>query len=204
MIDSSSSFGGNRPWSRSVTRLVSFAEKNGKHVIGIAGQKTGIGVSMLSMELARTYIEFGKPALLVDASHLDLDRSSIADERDIPFDLYNMSQKSNTGLATIDLAEFAHLLPSGRQAYKRMFAEAAKHGVQVIVDLPPVSSGPGMATPGFMVAGAACETVYLVCLTGDVSKAELSDCIEICKINRIALGGIIPNDWKLMGSGLLS
>lgn len=193
-----------RPWSRSVTKLLGFAEKSGVRIIGVTGQTFGVGTSLLSDGLAHAYAEFGKPTLLVDASRLEIDRNSISEDRDIPFDLLSLARRSNTGLSTIDLAEFADELPSGRTAFRKMFEAVSAKGMTVVVDLPPVSTAPGAGVPTFMVAGAACEMVFLVCLSGVVTKAELGDCIEICKIYGVKLGGIIPNDWMLPGSKLLS
>jgi Mrp family chromosome partitioning ATPase len=193
-----------RPWLRPVTKLLGFAEKQGVRVVGITGQTAGVGASMLSEELAHSYTEFGKPTLLVNASRLDVERLSVLEDRDIPFDLVAMSNRNNTGLSTIDLAEFTDELPTGRTAFKRMFDAAAARGLTVVVDLPPVSAAPGSAVPAFMVTGAACQLVFMVCLSGVVKKAELSDCVEICKINGVKLGGIIPNDWKIPASNILS
>lgn len=203
MVDSAGSSATSSPWSSSVTKLVGFGEKKGHRIIGISGQARGVGASMLSMELARAYADFGKPTLRIDASRLEIERNQVSVERDIPFDILAMAQKSNIGPLTLDLAEFAHLLPSGRSAYRKLFSAVAQKGYHVVVDLPPVRSAPGVAVPGFMVAGAACELVYLVCLAGVVTRSELADSVEICKINGVPLGGIVPNDWKITGSGLL-
>ena len=192
-----------RPWSRSVTKLLGFAEKSRSRIIGITGQTYNVGTSLLSDDLAHAYVEFGKPTLLVDASRLEIDRGSISEDRDSPFDLLSRARRNNTGLSTIDLAGVADELPSGRAAFNKMFEAATDKGVTVVVDLPPVGSAPGIGIPTFMVAGAACEIVFLVCLSGVVTKAELGDCVEICKINGVKLGGIIPNDRLLPGSKLL-
>jgi Mrp family chromosome partitioning ATPase len=192
-----------RPWARSVTKLLSFAEQSSVRIVGVAGQGYGVGASLLSNELAHTYIEFGKPTLLVNASRLEIDRNSVSEDRDIPFDLLGLAHRHNTGLSTIDLADFSSELPSGRAAFKRMFESVSAVGVTVVVDLPPVSSAPGAGVPAFMVTGAACEMVFLVCLAGVVSKAELADCAEICKINGVKLSGIVSNDWMLPASKLL-
>jgi Mrp family chromosome partitioning ATPase len=192
-----------RPWARSVTKLLGFAEKSGARIVGVTGQTSGVGTSLLSNELAHTYTEFGKPTLLVNASRLEIDRSTVSENRDLPFDLLGMAHRSNTGLSAIDLADFSNELPSGRAAFKKMFEAVSAQGITVVVDLAPVSLAPGAGVPAFMVTGAACEMVFLVCLSGAVTKAELADCHEICKINGVKLGGIVPNDWLLPASSLL-
>jgi len=190
-------------WALPLAKVQGFAEQQGAKIVGITGDRSGVGVSLLSCEVARLYTEIGKPTLLVDASHLEIEKIAGADDPGVPFDLLAKARSSNTGLWTIDLAEFAHQLPTGRTSFRRLFETAAGAGMTVIVDLPPAGVPSGQAMRTFAVAGAACDLVFLVCLSGVIKKAELSNCVDLFKIKGVTLGGIIQNDWKLPVARLL-
>ena len=59
-------------------------------------------------------------------------------------------------------------------------------------------------SPTFLAAGTACEQVYLVCLTGVVTAAELRECVVLCKIGGVRLGGLVLNDLKQVSANLLN
>lgn len=194
---------GGRPLARPIARLQSFAHDKEARIIGLTSNSGGSGVSMLSRELAQSFANLGRRTVLVDASRLSIEQNALADERGTTFDLLQAARKTNTGVSTIDLAEFEAVVQAGKRAYREMFRKAAASGVTLIVDLAPTTDVTGDISPGFLATGAACDLVFLVCLSGVVSKVELGDAVEACKLNSVPLGGVIVNDWKLPIAGLL-
>lgn len=185
-----------RPWNAAVASVLAAAEEQGFKIIGVTGDRAGVGVSLLCRELGRAYAHSGMPALVVDASHLELADDAPENAGDASFDLIGASSKSASGTLVVNLMDHSGLLPSGRQAVKELFARAAQRDVTIIVDLPAVRGRSDDAARTLGVIGAACECVFMVCLSGDTTRADLSEAISSCKINRIPVMAIIINDWK--------
>lgn len=185
-----------KPWSRSVTKVLAFAEDRGARIVGVTGDRTGVGVSLLSRELARAYKRYGIDALLVDASRIDFRQVGRAEGHNAPIDLLAAAQKTDEDISVIDLAEYANYLRADPHAIREMFEAASGEERAIVVDLPPAEAESEHGTQVLSLMGAACTLVYLVCLSGVTSKAKLGDCMEVCRISRLPVGGMIINDWK--------
>jgi Mrp family chromosome partitioning ATPase len=186
-------------WSRSVTRLVRHSDQAGARVIGLVGMHPRVGVSTLARRLAWAFAEFGKPTLLVDVS--------------IPGQFQAVPYLAVTGSKPSTPSErlqpFVKVADTGSGATSlrsdmRTMLEAVAQGQTVIVDLPSVEDKIGTRRSTQTDAAGACDIAYLVCLSGTAKKTELANSIEVCRINGLKVGGIVANDWKLMGSHLLA
>lgn len=190
------------PWLRSMTGLVRHSEQHGARVIGIAGMQTGVGATMLARRLARAYTDFGKSTLLVDASAVGAGSTTSELARGAPSDFMKFARDEQS-LRVLDLAEHVSRLHATHDAMRQMF-DAVPKEMTVVVDLPSVDAATGAIPSGHSGAATACDLVYLVCLSGVTRKADLATSVEICRINGLKIGGIIANDWKLLGSHLLA
>jgi Mrp family chromosome partitioning ATPase len=178
------------------------AEQHGMRVIGIAGMQAGVGASTLARRLARAYTDFGNATLLVDASAAGTGGTTSEPGPAAPSHFMDLARDEQS-LWVLDLAEHADRLPATHHAMRQMFDTGAKDMI-VVVDLPPVNSATGAFRSGFYSGAAtACDLVYLVCLSGVTRKSALANCVEICRINGLKIGGIVANDWKLLGAGYL-
>lgn len=184
-----------KPWSQAVTKALAFAEDQGARIIGVTSDTTGVGVSTLSRELAHAYARYGVHVILVDASRLELDDIGHTQGQNAPLDLVSIAERTDTGIFTVDLAEHAALLPHDPRSIRQILDTAALAGSAIVVDLPPIRSQSVSTIRALSLIGSACRLVYLLCLSGSLTKPELTECIESCKINRIPLEGVIVNDW---------
>jgi Mrp family chromosome partitioning ATPase len=176
--------------------MLAFAEQKTARVIGITGNRPGVGVSLLSRELAHAYASNGMPVILVDATGATVETTRSAEGRNAPFDLLGNASTEQTGPLYLHLASSELPLPSDRLAIKEAFERVAAHDAAVVVDLPPVYSERIQDAQVLSHVGPACQLVFFVCMSGVITKAELGDSISLCKINRVPVGGVIVNDWK--------
>lgn len=190
-------------WVGPLTKLLGAIERNGARIIGITSDRPGSGVSQIADELRRVYASFGRAVVLVDASRLELGHEAVTGNSEGSASLLRLAQASNTGVATVDLRQLADELPSGREPFRALLTEIADAGWTVVVDLPPVARA-GEPVPAFMLAGSACDSAYLVCLSGVVSPGEIKTCVEHCRINKVPLAGLVANDRHLPASQLLA
>lgn len=184
-----------QPWHAAASSVLAATEDQGFRIIGVTGDRMGVGVSLVSRALAQAYAHQGITAILVDASRVDLTDETLAD-LSASFDLMDARTEVIDGVTVVDLAENAGSLPRGRQAMKELFARTAQRDIAIVVDLPAVRGRSEYEARALGVIGAACECVLLVCLSGDITRADLRECISNCKINRVPISGIIINDWK--------
>jgi Mrp family chromosome partitioning ATPase len=201
MADSSSKHIDTRPWDLAVTRALSFAEEQNARIVGVTGHQRCCGVSLLSRELAHAYARHGISAVFVDASRLDLTAVSSHEDPVGSIDLRELVVRQNEKLSVIDLAGSGHLLPRNRSMVRQLLEALTIDDVAVVIDLPPVHS-PDAGVQVLRHVGSACSLVYLMCLSGVITKPQLSECVESCKINRVPIQGIIVNDWKEPASWL--
>lgn len=185
-----------RPWSAAITRMVAFADQKTARIIGITGNRPGVGVSLLSRELAHAYAANGTPVVLVDASRMTVEAIRRGEGRNVPFDLLAIASVEETGALFVDLAAPDLPLPSDRLAIKDAFERAAANDVAVVVDLPAVFSERLQDAQVLSHVGPACQLAFFVCMSGVITKAELSACVSMCNINRVPIGGVVINDWK--------
>jgi len=184
------------PWHHAVTKILAFSEEKGVRIVGVIGDRPGVGVSLLCRQLALSYSRSGANALIVDASRVDKTVAPSVEAANKPLDLLGMATAIETGLAQIDLAEHSDSLPASRDELRVIFDQAAASGVSIIVDLPAIHDGTEYDTRIAGLVGGACQLVYLVSLSGLIKRADLRSCVERCKFNHIPIGGIIVNDWK--------
>lgn len=186
-----------------LTRLIALANSQDAHVVGITGYEAGVGVSWTSRQLAAAYARFGRRALLVDASGaVDAPVARNGFEGEAP-NLLDHATSIGPNVEYVDLANCQPLLDCANGVRDGLQAAAGK-GYAVLVDLPAVSgSGQGMLAT-FSERAGACDLVFLVCVSGEMTQKELTRCVETCEVAGVKLGGLILNDWKLMGASLLA
>jgi Mrp family chromosome partitioning ATPase len=176
-----------RPWSAAVTKILALSEDSGARIVGVTGHREGVGVSSLSREIARAYARHGIKALLVDGT----DEGTNAH-----LDLAELATLDRESVSNIDLAELAPLLHADSRYLRKAFEAVALNSGVVVVDLPPVRSNDMGRTQALGLIGSACRIVFLVCLSGAITKSELTTCFETCKFHRVPVEGILINDWK--------
>ena len=193
-----------QPWARSVTKLLGVSTRINARIIGITGHSRNVGVSLIAQGLANANLEFGKSTVLLNASGKESDATvfEVNTPQNSPPQGANDTQ--SPALTRVNLTDVDVEQPAGRIQYRRAFDETAGDVDTIIIDLPPVCQTAAQTSAVFKSVGAACDLVFLVCLTGIVTKPELDDCLERCNINGVKLAGIILNDWHLPASNLLS
>jgi Mrp family chromosome partitioning ATPase len=198
MADGAKSDVDTAPWHRAVTKILAFAEERRVRMVGIVGDRPGVGVSLLCRELALAYARNGIAVALVDASRVDETPAPPAPVGGPPppLELLAAATPVESGLVRINLAEHLAALPSDRAGVQRMFEQALAEGVAIVVDLPAIKTNADQQAHFAGLVGSTCQLAYLVCMSGVIKKAELRDCMEQCKINQIPIEGIIINDWK--------
>lgn len=185
-------------WQRAVTKIVAYGEERQARIVGLIGHRLGVGVSLLSRELAATYARNGMSALLVDASRV----VGTAEGEGAILDLPALAEPTGPGCSYVDLAKHGAIVPSDRRKVRQIFEGALASCVVIVVDLPAIDAGPSKNAHIAGLVGSACQLAYLVCLSGVIKKIELRDCMEQCKVKGIPVEGIIVNDWKQPGASL--
>jgi Mrp family chromosome partitioning ATPase len=87
--------------------------------------------------------------------------------------------------------------------YRRIFEAGLGDYDVIIADLPPVVARATRTPAEILAPLAACDSVYLVCLTGETQRASIARCIDMCTIGAVKLSGVILNDWKMPVSSML-
>jgi Mrp family chromosome partitioning ATPase len=176
--------------------MLAFAEQKSARIIGITGNRPGVGVSLLSRELARAYAANGMPVILVDASGANMEAIKPSEGRNAPFDLLANASREEPGPLVVHLAAPDLPVPSDKLAIKEAFERAAANDAAVVVDLPAVYSERLQDAQVLSHVGPACQLVFFVCMSGVITKAELGDSVNMCRFNRVPVGGVVINDWK--------
>lgn len=179
-----------------MTKILALSEDSGARIVGVTGHREGVGVSSLSREIARAYARHGIKALLVDASRLDIQQIGTDEGTNAHLDLAELATLDRESVSNIDLAELAPLLHADSRYLRKAFEAVALNSGVVVVDLPPVRSNDMGRTQALGLIGSACRIVFLVCLSGAITKSELTTCFETCKFHRVPVEGILINDWK--------
>ena len=185
-----------------LARIVATADAQSARIIGLTGNRGGVGVTLVSNQLAVGLAAFGRKTLLIDASRVDFGNAEDAVASKPVTTLLDLATAAGENVSFIDLAAVP-LLSAARGELRHMFEAAADRGYTVVVDLPPVVQPSGQPTPAFAAAGSACELCLLICLSGTMKTSELSSCVETSRIVGAKLGGLILNDWKLPAGRLL-
>jgi len=185
-------------WSVSTRTMISHAALRSATKIGITAVCPGSGVSTLARELALSYASIGKAVLLVDFSSSDVAVLKPADAGYPWLPVPGLEAPFEAG----DWGSERHLLPAQRAHIKAGYEELTAHCDVVVVDLPCISVGTVETPSTFLAAAAACDLVYLVCLTGKVSALDLQKGVEICRIGSVPIDGVILNDFNDLTSNL--
>jgi len=191
-----------RQWALSTTRTISFAEERGARIVGITANRSNVGVTLLSNELARAYNRLGLRATIIDASRVDTAALTGDPDQASPTDLNALVIAIAENISIIDLAKHPGLLNENNDTLQRLFDLAATNNTAVVIDLPPVISTGGNAAYVLRRMGSVCKIVYLLCMSGAITESELLECLETCKIFSVPVQGIIINDFKEMASSL--
>ena len=189
-------------WSSPVRQLIFEAEKKGSRVTGLTGERHGAGVSTLARELAIAYGSLGKRAVVVDMSGADVGLTAYESPGTEQIELARQHAALQDAHSAILLSDVPTELVRRRAKLRAILDGIGDLTDAVIVDLPPVGVSSAEAPSVFLAAAPACQQVYLVCLTGNAPAAGLRDCLEICKIGDVPLGGIILNDFNLTSTNL--
>lgn len=185
-----------------MTNIIAKSKSKDASIIGITGTSSGVGVSTVSMQLARTFARFGKRTLLVDVSKVDRLPSEAPAVAEPNARLSDYATPVKGNISVVDLLGVPSGPPS-EQALRAMFSGAVEQGMTIIVDLPPVVQPGDQPSAAFASVGALCDSAFLVCLTGAVSSTELNTCLATCRVLGVTLSGLILNDWQLPGNRLL-
>lgn len=192
---------GNPASARRLTKVIAAAQAQSAGIIGMTGSRPGVGVSVASRELAGALSSFGTKTLLVDLSKAEIVGSApegLAEEPSfLPF-----ATEVRPSLSVVELDPARHLSLTVDEL-RAALALAVRMGFTVVLDLPPVLQGSGAPDPSVAAAGSVYDLVFLVCLSGEMNQKELGACIETCRVIGLNLGGLILNDWRMLGSGLL-
>lgn len=181
-----------------LTKLIAAADEADAKIIGIVGARHGVGASVSSRQLAGAYASFGRTTLLVNASAAPrlLDATTSGSNTSV----LEPADEVRPSLSYIELAGDAEITA---QDFAGALKSAAQSGQTIIVDLPPIVGEDGLPNTALRDLGTACDLVFLVCLTGEMRRKELSECVETCKVVGVELNGLILNDWQLPASRLL-
>ena len=190
-------------WTKSLTRAIAFAEARPARIIGITGVSSGVGASVIAKGLAQIYSEFDRRILLVDASTVKFSDHAIASTETVP-DLSALSTSVTSKYARIDLADPRLSLPPNSELFRYAFEQALTQFHAIVVDLPSAAGQAGRPAPAFLVVGPACNSLFLVCVTGRTTRSEVQQCLASCKISGANVEGILLNDFRLPASALLS
>ena len=189
--------------SNRLTRLIGCANAHSARIVGITGEKTGVGVSATARELAGAYARFGRGVLLVDASQVDSLPPADEETSEAAPSLVETSSPLQPNVSRVDLAALPVSSRRSEADVRALLNAAADTGVVVIVDLPPVLGDDDRSLAGLSIRGSACDIVFLVCLSGETTQKALKRCVETCEVAGVKLGGLILNDWMQPMSGFL-
>ncbi len=186
-----------------MTKVLASARAQSARIVGVTGTKSGVGVSIVSREIAGAFAGFGKKTLLVDLSRAimaeatgDVDAVST-----FPF-----PESASEACPQLFVSKFeAPMLRSMPASQLRSaLSSYVQSGFVVIVDLPPVLSADGAISPSIAALAELCDQVLLVCLSGKIQEKELSACVEAFSVVGIKPAGLILNDWQMPVSKLIT
>jgi Mrp family chromosome partitioning ATPase len=189
-----------KPWARSITKIQAFAETASARIIGLTGDRRGVGVSTLARATAQAYASFGEAVLLVDTSRATPDYRDASEAMAFPA---ATADAANPRLHTLALSSVPIITGTGDSPFRLALDGTTNRVDTIVIDLPPPSID-GEPVPAFKTLATACDLVLLVSVTGGVSRATFENNLAACKVSGVALGGIILNDWKLSAGQLLA
>lgn len=201
--DSCDMFFGDPTSARRMAKIIAIANTQSAHIIGVTGARPGVGVTVTSRQLAGAISNFGRKTLLVDLSGVDFSSLGSAHAPAAPITLLDYASEIRPGLSVVDGTAVPLLHEKTLSELHHALDTASRSGYTIIVDLPPVLQKSGQPVPATAISGAACDLVFLVCLSGTMQRKDLISCVQTCAIMELKVGGLILNDWKLPGSSIL-
>lgn len=186
-----------------MTKVLAAAQAQTAHIVGVTGTQSGVGVSIVTRELAAAFAGFGKKTLLVDLSHTPLAESTQDAEAVATLPA---PESAIWAGAQLFVVKSEALKPRSMTAVqlRAALSEFVQSGFVVVVDLPPVLATNGSISPSIAALAEVCDQVFLVCLTGKILAKELSACVEACSIVGMKPAGLILNDWQMFASELVT
>ena len=168
-------------WYHAITHMIALADRKDIRTLGITATQADAGTSLLAQAITESYVGFGRKTLLA----------------------YSRNMPEVPELATLSLPDALDAdLPLNES--RNQFSDLTARYDMSVVDLPPVSSSPGRSTPEFMRYAPLCDMIFLICVTNTTTREELTDCVDQCAIHKLNIGGIVMNDYQLVGSQLMS
>lgn len=182
-----------------MTRVLAAARSKSAGIIGVTGTRPGVGVSVISHELAVASAGFGVKTVLVDLSAAVIAEGAAAG---LCPSLPGMVERSPS--LFIVRSESAPSQTMTADRLQTALSEFVQSGLVVVVDLPPVLTSAGAISPSIPSLAALCDMVLLVCLAGQTTEKELSACIAASSIVGFKPSGLILNDWRLPANQLIT
>lgn len=180
-------------------------DASGANIIGIGSDSSVSGAERFARTLAEIYSGITAKSYFVDARDfpVDDDQASAGTAPPPALDLLQTTSRADEGYLEIDLAEAAGDRPLTSHQIRTSLQELIKDGGCAFVLLPPVSETENRANQSYLAAGAACDSVFLIVLTGVATKSETKYSVHVSKLAGIKLGGIILNDRNHFARRLL-
>lgn len=182
-----------------MTSVLAAARSKSAGIIGVTGTRPGVGVSVISHELAVASAGFGVKTVLVDLSAAVIVEGAAAG---LSPSLPGMVEKSPS--LFVVRSESAPPQTMMAERLRTALSEFVQSGLVVVIDLPPVLTSKGAISPSIPSLAALCDMVLLVCLAGQTTEKELSACIAASSIVGFKPSGLILNDWQLPASQLIT
>lgn len=189
-------------WKQSAVKTVAFAQSNDVHILGIMGVGKNSGAEDISISIAHTYAGFGQRVLFIDASKkLDVKDAEI--QVATFANLLEIRQEITNNVHYVDLRNSSEISAS-KTYFEATFKAALEHYDTIVVNIPETDLQNEEPAPYAIAIGAACNSVFLVCVTGRTKKNEIQQILEGCKVSDTHVGGILLNDQKLLMNTILS
>lgn len=189
--------------TRGLSKIIDLATSRSAKIIGITSDQSNSGVSVVARTTAAAIGNFGKKALLVDASRVHVLSADDAPGPQLePRDALDFKSRARNE-AHVDLAGVSLGKASARSTLRASFDAALGEYDAIVVDLPPVLMTDRHPSPALLAMGPACDLIFLVAFSGIATRNRIRECVETCKIAEVKLGGLVLNDFRLTGSDLL-
>lgn len=171
------------PASAPVEAVHQFAQARSARIIGIAGVERDSGASLVAQALACSCVAGRLQTLLVDATGAQEDADAETEPRPDArgFDRLALRPSGEELLPMRDIARLRHILQQDLRAYD-----------VIVVDLPSVRKGGASAMPT-TILGKSCDALFLVCLTGAVTRLLLEEAVGALRAVDAPLAGLIVN-----------
>ena len=184
-------------WSPMMERIVFATLKRDKRVVGVTSPQAASGVTSVCEQLAHIASLSGMRTLLLDLTGRAEDV--------IPLSVWQPGI-GNAGQSIVrDPAGFDRLVArftnedrfkfNNVEGMRLAFAEDLAAYDAIIVDTPPVPTN-DMAHINGAAASAACDGAILLCMSGRVSRSELSDAQDALANAQAGLLGVVLNEMQ--------